>query len=245
MNSWFLYKFYWDDFFLAAFWLLLLYFALYILEEVTQRRAASGRFQIQLKQWSHRVFIVYELLAIVILAGIFMLINPYLHGIILLILAIGSFTYLRSYISGRWIQYDNSITEGVEMKTADLQGVVLGMDRTKMRLQTSEGLHYLNYHQLLNDGYTLVSGDEIGGYYHLELSPQATLEGIKNHRLHLLDLFVMAPYVDWHHKPELFEDDDVPNTVDARILLREESHLHELIALIREWGYQCKIQKTK
>ncbi|MEM1120897.1 MAG: hypothetical protein AAGJ18_10650 [Bacteroidota bacterium] len=245
MYHWTLYSFSWGSFFLAACWLLLLYFVLYVVEEVLQHRAASGRFQNQLRRWSHRIFIVYELLALVVLSGIFILIDPYLHGIILLILAVGSLPYLRSYISGRWVEFDNSITEGVELKTADLQGVVLNMKRTKMKLQTSEGLHHLNYTKLLSDGYTLVSGDEIGGYYHLELSPQETLENIKNHRLHLLDLFVMAPYVDWHHRPELFVDDDAPDTVDARILIREESHLHELIALIKEWGYHCKIRKTK
>ena len=43
------------------------------------------------------------------------------------------------------------------------------------------------------------------------------------------------------HKPELFQDEAVANQIDAKVLIKEESHLHELIALIKEWGYHCKL----
>ena len=82
---------------------------------------------------------------------------------------------------------------------------------------------------------------EIGGFYHLELSPKDTLDNVSSHRVHLLDLFATAPYVDWHHKPEIFQDDVQENQLEARVLIKEESHLHELVALIKEWGYNCKL----
>ena len=235
----------WWEFLLVALSLAAVYFVLFEIQQLTKHSSFSGRYQNQFRELFRKTFVVFELLAIVTLAGVFVWINPWLHGSMILFLIVGSWSYLRSYVSGRWIHFDNAITEGIELKTPHLQGVVSKMDRVKLHLQTSGGLHHLSYNRLLEDGYTLVSGEEIGGFYHLELSPKDTLNNVSSHRVHLLDLFVMAPYVDWHHKPELFEDDDVPNTVDARILLREESHLHELIALIKEWGYQCKIQKTK
>ena len=234
----------WGGFLLTAFILAFIYLVLFVTQELTKHSSFSGRFKNRFKNLFRQIFVVFELLVAVILAGVFILINPILHGIIVLFLLLGSIPYIKSYISGRWIHFDRSITEGVELKIGKLQGVVTGMKRTKMYLQTSEGLQHLSYSRLLADGYTLLSGEEIGGFYHLELSPGETAKGIKNHRLHLLDLFATAPYVDWHHKPDLFQDDDDPNTVDARVLIKEESHLHELIALIKEWGYQGKMIKT-
>ena len=241
MTNQFLDNFSWGEFLLVALALAAIYFILFEIQQLTKHSSFSGRYQNQFKELFRQIFVVFELLAIVTLTGVFVWINPWLHGSMIIFLVIGSWTYLRSYISGRWIHFDNAITEGIELQTANLKGIVLKTGRVKMQLQTSEGLHYLSYNRLLENGYTLVSGEQIGGFYHLELSPKENNGTINQHRLHLLDLFATAPYVDWHHKPELFQDENKENQLDAKILIKEESHLHELIALIREWGYHCKL----
>lgn len=241
MTNQFLANFSWWEFLLVALALAAIYFVLFEIQQLTKHSSFSGRYQNQFKELFRQIFVVFELFAIVTLTGVFVWINPLLHGSMVLFIVIGSWTYLRSYISGRWIHFDNAVTEGIELQTTDLQGIVLKMGRVKMQLQTSEGLHYLSYNRLLENGYTLVAGEQIGGFYHLELSPKENSGTINQHRLHLLDLFATAPYVDWHHKPELFQDENKENQLDAKVLIKEESHLHELIALIREWGYHCKL----
>ena len=231
----------WWEFLLVALSLAAIYFVLFEIQQLTKHSSFSGRYQNQFRELFRKIFVVFELLAIVTLVGVFVWINPWLHGSMMLFLIIGSWSYLRSYISGRWVHFDNHIVEGIEVQTADLQGIVAEMGRVKMHLQTSEGLHHLSYNRLLENGYTLVSGEKIGGFYHLALTPKEANTTFNNHRLHLLDLFGTAPYVDWHHKPELFQDEAIENQIDAKILIKEESHLHELIALIKEWGYQCKL----
>lgn len=241
MTEQFLNNFSWWEFFLVAGFLAGIYFVLFEIQQLTKHSSFSGRYQNRFRELFRQIFVVFELLAIVTLVGVFVWINPWLHGLMIGFLVIGSWSYLRSYISGRWIHFENAIVEGIELRTAEKQGIVSKMGRVEMHLQTSEGLHHLSYNRLLEDGYTLVSGEKIGGFYHLELSPKETNTNIYNHRLHLLDLFATAPYVDWHHKPELFQDESVENQLDAKVLIKEESHLHELIALIREWGYNCKL----
>ena len=241
MNNYLISTFTWKEFFLTALLLGFIYFLLYLAREITARFSLFGRFQTRIKNFFKQIYTIYELVALVILAGVFVCIKPGFHGLILFFLGLGSFSYLRSYISGRWIHLDNSITEGVELKIPDLQGVVSKMGRVKMHLQTNEGLHFMSYSQMLRKGYTLVSGDKIGGFYHLELSPKDASKPIKNHRLHLMDLFAGVPYIDWHHKPELFQEENAADTIDAKVLIKEESHLHELIALIKEWGYDCRL----
>ena len=231
----------WGEFLLVALSLIVIYFVLFEIQQLTKHSSFSGRYQNRFRELFRQIFVVFELFAIITLVGVFVWINPWLHGSMILFLVVGSWTYLKSYISGRWIHFDNAIIEGIKLQTVNLQGIVAKMGRVKMQLQTSEGLHYLSYNRLLENGYTLISGEKIGGFYHLELSPKENLTTINNHRLHLLDLFATVPYVDWHHKPELFQDENTENQLDAKILIKEESHLHELIALIREWGYDCKL----
>lgn len=231
----------WWEFLLVALSLAAIYFVLFEIQQLTKHSSFSGRYQNQFRELFRKTFVVFELLAIVTLAGVFVWINPWLHGSMMLFLVIGSWAYLKSYINGRWIHFDNDIVEGIEIQTDNLEGIVAKMGRVKMHLQTSDGLHHLSYNQLLEKGYTLVSGEKIGGFYHLELMPKENMATFSNHRLHLLDLFATAPYVDWHHKPELFQDEAVANQIDAKVLIKEESHLHELIALIKEWGYHCKL----
>lgn len=231
----------WWEFLLVALALVVIYFILFEIQQLTKHSSFSGRYQNQFREIFRKIFVVFELVAFVTLACVFIWIKPLLHGLIIGFLVIGSWSYLRSYISGRWVQFDNILTEGIELRTANLQGVVSKVGRVKLRLQTSDGLHHLSYNRLLENGYTLVSGEEIGGFYHLELTPKEGFENVASHRMHLLDLFATAPYVDWHHKPEIFRDDTHENQLEARILIKEESHLHELMALIKEWGYNCKL----
>ena len=241
MTEQFIHNFNWWEFLLTVLAIAGTYFVLFEIQQLTKHSSFSGRYQNRFRELFRQIFVVYEMLAIVVVGSVFVLVNPWVHGLILGFLIIGSWSYLKSYISGRWVHFENSIKEGSELKTVGLQGIVSKMGKVNFQLQTSDGVHHLNYNSLLHDGYTLISGEEIGGFYHLALSPKDNLQNIKNHRLHLLDLFATAPYVDWHHKPELFQDETKPDTVDARILIKEESHLHELITLIKEWGYNCKM----
>ena len=231
----------WWEFLLVALSLIAIYFVLFEIQQLTKHSSFSGRYQNLFREIFRKIFVVFEGFAIVILAGVFIWINPLLHGLILGFITLGSWSYLRSYINGRWVHFDNALKEGIELRTAGLQGVVSKMGRVRLHLQTSDGVHHLSYNSLLEDGYTLVSGEEIGGFYHLELTPKEGLQNVSSHRIHLLDLFATAPYVDWHHKPEIFKDNNQENQLEARVMIKEESHLHELMALIKEWGYNCKL----
>ncbi len=64
-----------------------------------------------------------------------------------------------------------------------------------------------------------------------------------NYRIQLMDLLATAPYLDRNYKPEILKSNEVPNQLNAKIMVKEESHLYELISLINEWGFACKLSK--
>ena len=231
-------QFSWTYLFTMSLFLLALFFALQFVEQILQRISFPGKWQAPVKRAVRYLLLVYEPLALILAGGIFVLIYPIFHGLLLALVFLSAFTQLRNYIAGRVIQTDHLIDRGSRLRTGAVEGVVLKMGRLGMQVQTKEGLYHLTYSHLLATGYTLISGEEIGGFYQLRISPKEN-ENRTRHQQQLQQLLVTAPYLDWNHKPEITALDDDGRQLEARVLVREESHLHDLIALIREYGYNC------
>ncbi len=227
----------WTSLVAIALGLLGLYFVLLFAVTLLKRFRPFGRWQDRLRSGLHYLLLVYEPLAIVILCSIFVLINPVVHGLILLLLMISGFDFIKNYMNGRLVHADKNLTEGTSIRTNGEEGIITSMDRLGLHLQSRNGRHYISYAKLMANGYTLVSGDEIGGLFHLKLSPAESAAG-QSHLVKLMDRLSMTPYIDWNHKPELqlIEKSDGPY-LDARLLLKDDSHLQDLIALLKEWGY--------
>jgi hypothetical protein len=142
-------------------------------------------------------------------------------------------------MSGRILLLNQHISEGTILKIKTGEGIVTNMGRMGLDLQTNEGLHRVNYASILEDGYTLVASDEIGGFYQLRVS--CDTDSKINHATRLADLLATTPYIDWGHKPDVLSLDDAHKQIEIRVLIKEENHLHDLISLIKEWGYNCEI----
>lgn len=223
--------------------LLGLFFALQFLDRLLERTTFLGRWQRPIHRVVRFLILVFEPLAIIWVGGIFVFINPVFHGLLLALLFLSAFTHLRNYIGGRIVQLDQHIERGSRLRAGQVEGVVLEMNRLGIQLQTKEGLYKLTYGKLLDSGYTIIAGDEIGGFYHLRISPKEMDSKVRHLQI-LQNLFVTTPYLDWSHKPELTSLDDKDQKLEARVLVREENHLYDLMALIREWGYECSLSEN-
>ena len=67
------------------------------------------------------------------------------------------------------------------------------------------------------------------------------LEIKKDYLTVLRDLFTTAPYLDLSHKPQLERMDDESKTILARVEVKEESHLQDLVTLIKERNFSCQV----
>lgn len=225
---------------LIALVLLGLYFVLQFLRRILNQSVFLGRFQRPAIKVVGYLLLVYEPLALIILASVFTLINPVFHGLIVALLLFIGFDQVRNYLNGRIIQANHNFSNGERIRSRDTEGVIFNMERLGLNLQTNEGLHHLSYTQLLTDGYTLLSGEEIGGFYQFVICSKDDKDKT-NHLVHLRDLLASTPYIDWNHQPELIETDETPGQITTSLSLREESHLFEFMALVKEWGYSIKL----
>ncbi len=233
-------QFTWINFGMAALLLFLVFLLLQFLHRIVGRALFLGRYQFPLKAGIHRLLLVYEPLVLFILTGIFVFINPALHGFLFLILLLGGFYQLRDYVSGRLVLGTRGLSTGKKLKTNHLQGIITNVGRLGLELQTTDGLHFIPYRQLTARGYTLVSGQEIGGFHQIVLQPKDK-DLKKDHVNHLMNLMATTPYVDINYRPELVAVAAPDPTIKARILLKEESHLPQLLALIDDWGYDGQV----
>jgi hypothetical protein len=220
--------------------LLVLYFVLQAAFRLAQRTSILGRWQNSIVKRIQQTLLVYEPIALFILVGAFILINPVFHGILVAFLLLTGFNHLRNYISGRIILFDSPNLVGKRMRTTGIEGVIAQTGRLGLQLETSEGLHTINYSPINTNGYTLLSGEEIGGVFLLNIKSSNPEQPIKD-PIHLLDQLATAPYLDWNHKPELLHTFSEEGAVQVRIWVQEEGHLYDLLELITEWGFSPKI----
>lgn len=233
------YQFNWGDFVLVTLGLLAFYFLLHFASRLVKNGTFLKSWQSPVEKGIHYLLLIYEPLAIIILVSAFILVNPLFDGLLIGFLLIAGFSHVRNYTSGWLILADSNIAVGKKLKTGGLQGIISNLGRLGLHLQTSDGIHYISYSQLQKEGYAMIAGEEIGGFYYLRISPNDEQKA-RNHATQVMDLLASAPYIDRSHKPELIANKN-KNCLEVRVLLKEETHLYELLSLVEEWGYDSAI----
>jgi len=232
----------WRQLFITAVVIVLAYLLIQWLER-RMRRFSSRKLGELLQRPARFLAVFFEPLAGIILLGAFFLINPLLHGLLLLLLLALSYGHLKNYLSGRMIQVGRDWQEGNQLEIGHINGVITRLGRLGIYLQDSEGQHYIGYSRLLTEGYTLFKDEDTGGFFNLKI--QLPEEGTAvQHRVKLMDRLVKTPYLDLNHRPVIQAADET-EMLAAKIFLREEKQLPELMQLIQEWGYGCQMNTKK
>ncbi len=222
--------------------LIAIYFLLHLASRLLPLVRRRNGFIDLLEQLINLFILIFEPVTIGVIASYFVLINPLYHGIIIGLILLLGYNHLRNYFNGRIVLLMKNIRPGQKIKIKGQTGIVVHMDRLSFQLKTSNGIQTLGYYSLFQEGFMLLSGEEVGGYYNLVIDP--IVEGkAKNIAENVLDLLATAPYID-HGLPIVLEhiSEDLP-TVRTRIIVKEENHLSHLITLLRENDFDCKIVK--
>lgn len=230
----------WSEFLFVGATLFAVYFILRIAQRFLSISQLFGRFQRPIKQVVTYFLLVFEPLVILLLSSAFLMINPIYHGLLLGLIMLFAYAHMKNYVNGRVMQFNTSFTVGREIRTKKLQGIIDRKDRLGLQIKTAKGVYFVSYSQLIKDSYMLLSGDDISGFYELQIIPNVPNEKC-NYEVKLIDLLSTVPYLDWNHKPEITVGEDYE--IKARIIVKDEQHLHDLVKLIQGWNYSCKILK--
>jgi hypothetical protein len=230
----------WPGFFTLVAFQVVLFFVLRMVRRLLNRTSNWGKAMSLIRQFVHYTLLIYEPLAVILIASAFVWINPPFHGFMLGLVLILAFGHLRNYISGRLLLLNPLLAPGRHMSNGSSKGIVTDIGRQGISLQTQDGVHFVRYAQLIGEGFTIDPGEEIGGYFNLKISWQESLEAA-DPILHFQDLLASAPYIDRKFKPEINTHISGDKNFQIKVLFQEENHLYELLSLIREWGYDSQI----
>ena len=243
MNENLISQFTWTSFLTLFVGLLALFLLLQAALRLVQRTNVLGRLQSRFSLRLQQFILMYEPAAVFVATGAFVLINPVFHGLLVVLLLLSGFHHLKHYVTGRVIQFNNPFLLGKRMRTGQTEGMIEKMGRLGIMLETSEGLHFINYSNVQTGGYAILSGEEVGGVFQLTIRGETQDEAIRDPQ-HLVDQLATSPYVDWYHKPELLPRTNAGEAVQVRIWVQEEGHLYDLLELIKEWGYKPDIARN-
>ncbi|NNE28337.1 MAG: hypothetical protein HKN16_01785 [Saprospiraceae bacterium] len=221
--------------------LVFVYLVLTLIDGFLIERTIFGRWHQRVTLWVHNFFLIYEPVAVLLITASLILISPIFFGLLSLIIFATGLNHMRNYISGRIVQLGRGMEIGQQISTRDFQGIISSIGRFGFKVKTSKGVLVIAYPRVLEQGYTLSAGEDLGGFYKLAISSQE-----KDQRINIFDLkdrFASSPFLDWNQDLSFSYNLDNHNNVEGRVLVREDHHLQDLVTTIREWGYNCKVSK--
>lgn len=213
----------------------LIYQGIRILRGLTWSTILSESNALAINRILDNFLLIYEPLGLLLLLSALIGVQPAMILPIVVILLVISYKHWRNYISRSVILINNRVKSDVHIISGDVQGKVIRLGRLGAEIQTQKGIHSTSYQSLLENGYTISEGDKISRLYVLEMKKPES--GNVNPSIHLLDRLANTPYIDWSTAPEIEVSGIDHDNVSLKIVLRDKSHLDEIVSLLREWRY--------
>ena len=218
---------------------LLVYLLVRVLHDASEKMSLLGGWKKLIYDMMHSAYVLSGSVGILIVLITFIMIQPFVHGLLVFVIIVLGFTLLKNYFLGKMMQLKNDCYTGQKIKFNDTEGFIKEIGRTSITLQTAEGARHVSYVQMFNEGFTQLQSSEIGGlqsiYINVGDTAKNTIQDIK-------DRLWESPYLDWAFEPEVTIT-NIKNQFEVKVLLSERNHLDDFTNLISEWGYQCSIKK--
>lgn len=236
------YDYSWSGLFGIAMRLALVYLLLLLGKRLLARQSVLRPWQEYLNRFLRYAMVFFEPIALLLLISYFILIQPFYHGLIFAVAILAGLQHLRNYWCGRILLFDPNLRIGTRLRHQQQGGLITYIGRLGMRLQTNKGLHYLNYGDLLQDGYTMLTGEESGSFFRLKIRVNPEAEQAPNFQ-NLEEILQVIPYLNWQHQPQVQANRSEAEEWVVSLALHEEQHLNDLIERLAEQDFLARITK--
>ncbi len=218
--------------------LVLFYAIIMMLIYVLEHTSWLGNYRTKLAGRLKKSLHIIEPISFLLGICIFISFNPMVNGFITAIFLVFAYFPIRNYFIGRMLILSNQLSIGQHMTTEKEDGILKEIGRLGLTVQTDEGNAFINYHQLLQQGYTTRQDTPNGSF--IQLNIQGDKEGdalAQNIKDKLFD----CPYLDEMYQPEIRKDHASPSIVKVKILLKQDKYRNHFLDLLKEWNYEYHI----
>ena len=233
----------WIDLWQTVVILTIAFFLLHAIARLLKKVNVFGHYQDFFEKSIRNTLLIFEPLAILIIISYFVLINPLINGGFVAALLVVGGNLVKNYLVGKMLQWNNSFAVGDRIGINKSKGIISRKNRTGLFLKTRKGAHFFTFNQLYNNGFTIFSGEEAGGFYQLKLTPESFDEKI-DYKTQLADDLADSPYLNWNYKTEIWHSKESTQQFNVKVFVKEEQHLNELLQVIQDWGFNSKIIKN-
>ncbi len=227
----------WGNLVVAIIALVAIYLVINLLADSLRRVNLLGRSNTAVTRILDFILQIYEPIAIIIIVGIFVFINPMLHGLLVGLLLVFAWLPVKNYINGRLVLLAHQLQTGQRITIDNASGLIRKLGRLGLSLQTREGMRFVNYTSLVKHGYLLLRGEQVGRLHKFLIGTRTGDLSITT----LNNLLLGCPYLDWSLPPEVNPEANDDQQYLLQVLLREDEHLNFMLELIREWGFDCQL----
>lgn len=222
--------------------LVVVFAVIYLALRYLERQSALRSWQLYLERLLKYALLLFEPIALLVLCSYFILIQPFYHGLMFALALLAGLKQLRNYWSGRILLFDPSLRVGTRLSYKVQSGLITYIGRLGIRLQTDTGLLFLNYEDLLHDGYTLLTGEESGSFFRLKVQANPVADKVLGYR-QLEELLLVVPYLSWQHQPLIESNGGETEEWVVSLALHEERHIKDLIERLAEQDFLARITK--
>lgn len=236
------YDYSWSGLFGIALRLGLVYALLLLGQRLLARQSTLKSWQEYLQRFLQYAEVLFEPLALLLIFSYFILIQPFYHGLIFALALFAGLQHLRNYWCGRILLLDPNLRIGTRLYHQEQGGLITNIGRLGIRLQTNKGLLFINYEDLLKNGYTMLTGEESGSFFRLKIKASPEAEQAPDTR-RLEELLQVVPYLNWQHQPQVQTNSGENEQWTVSLALHEERHLNDLIERLAEQDFLARITK--
>jgi hypothetical protein len=162
------------------------------IENSAKKNLASKRFIF----WLRNNLLFYTPFAVIIFTLGFISINYITHSLLILIIGIFGFPYIRNYLSGIIFKSNPIVSEGALIKSENLDGEINQLMILGMIVNTENGEQYVNYRNIEESGFTINSNKSSLLRQTIYLKTSLSKDSI-------LDLLFDNPILNFNEKPSL------------------------------------------
>lgn len=213
----------------------LIYQGVRVLRGLTWSTVLSESNALTLNRVLDNFLLIYEPLTLLILLSALIAVKPVIVAPLVIILLVISHKHWRNYISRSVVLINNRVKPQVQLISGQVEGKVIGLRRLGIEIQTQQGIHNISYQSLLDNGYTISEGERISRLYVLDMIIPENSKSDPS--TFLMDHLANTPYIDWKTAPQIEVRGIDNDKVSLKIVLRDKSHLDEVVSLLHEWRY--------
>ncbi len=227
----------WNDLFKLTVTLILLYVLLKLVVNIFVKLSKKTLTKRNVRNVSEKIFVFYMPIGISMLLIVYVGINLFAHGILILIFGLITFRHIRAYLNGVLFRSNPLVEKGRHLVFENYQGLIERLLPFGVIVSSTRGKRFINYTEIERLGFSIEKMED-------EVHQKVLYLTMEETKIKLLDLLFENPLVNLHHSPILKK---IPgdNQYKLQFTLEKGATAEEIIAFLNQYQIKATPHKPK